>query len=64
MEESKEESKEGSKEGRKEGRKEAEQAMKSRSITLFHGLCSSSCLQVPAQSEFMPWFPSVDRDSG
>ena len=30
----------------------------SQKATLFHGLCISSCLQVPALLELLPWLPS------
>jgi len=36
-------------------RKQAEQAMRSKPVSsILHGLCLSSCLQVPALLEFLP----------
>jgi hypothetical protein len=45
-------------------RKQAKQARKSKPISnTLHGVCISSCLQVPALFEFLPQLPSlVNRD--
>ena len=56
------------KNGKKKRKKESrlfkvdeEQASKQQ---IFHGLCTSSILQVPAQLEFLPWLLSVNCNSG
>jgi len=41
-------------------RKQAEQVMGSEPVSsTLHGLCISSCLQVSALFEFLPWLPLV-----